>query len=119
MYTERLPWASGESAPNMSCISARLVSRLMEWVAPMASRFKPSIRAMGIARKMVQRLPNSWSSKAGPAEMTMEMLAPALMPSLATKGRIATPTRPEAALTFLSSRIFSTLGPVRIPRNRA
>ena len=115
---ERLPRVSGESGPYISVMRARLVSRLMEWVAPMASRFKPSIRASGIAKKMVPRFPNSCNSRAGPAEMTVSMLAPALMPSFAIKGQMATITSLDAALTSLDFTIFATCGPERMPRIR-
>ena len=116
---ERLPRVSGESGPNISVISARFDSRLMEWVAPMASRFRPRSRAKGSARKMVPRFPISWKISAGPAESTTSMLAPALIPSLAIKGQMATMTSLDAAFTSFFLKIFSASGPERIPRIRA
>ena len=112
---ERLPLASGESGPYTSVISARLDSRLMEWVAPMASRFMPSRIASGMARRMVPRLPYSCRRSAGPAETTVSRLAPALMPSFAINGQMATMTSLDAAFTSFDFMIFVACGPERTP----
>ena len=73
---DKLPLVSGESGPNISVINARLLSRLIECVAPIASLFRPNNRAIGNAKKMVPKLPISCNNKAGPAEMTVSRLAP-------------------------------------------
>ena len=88
----------------------------MELAAPMVSRLRPSASATGMAMRIVRMSPKAWAKSAEPAEMTVSSEAPALMPSLAIKGQMATITSFEAAFTSGVLKTLATLGPERMPR---
>ena len=103
----------------MSEIMARLGSRAIEKVAPIASRLKPSMSAKGIPRSTVPRLPNSCNMSAGPDLIIRGKVGPMFVPYLAINSRTDTVIKLSAVFISSMSVILRNFGPVRSPSKRA